>query len=54
MKARLTTNIVGPVIYRIGDVVEGAVAEELVSVGFAVALEAKPKAAPAKAKVEED
>lgn len=54
MKARLTTNIIGPVDYRIGDVVEGAIAEELVSVGYAVALEDKPKPAPAKAKVEKD
>lgn len=54
MKARLTTNIIGPVDYRIGDVVEGAVAEELVSVGYAVALEDKPKPATAKAKVEKD
>lgn len=53
MKARLTTNIIGPVDYRVGDVVEGAVAEELVSVGYAVALdEPKPRPAPVKAKVE--
>ena len=54
MKARLTTAIVGGKInLRIGDVVEAAVAEELVSVGFAVALE-EPKKAPAKAKADKD
>lgn len=53
MKAKLTTNIIGPKDYRIGDVVEGDLAEELVSVGYAVALDEPAKPAPAsKAKKE--
>lgn len=54
MRARLIAHIMGEVILSPGDEVEGVVAEELVSVGLAVAIEApkerKAEASPAKAK----
>lgn len=53
MKAKLTTYIVGPMNYRPGDVVEGDLAEELVSVGFATVIfdpvEKRAEGKPAKA-----
>lgn len=44
MKARLTVGIIGEVSYLPGDVVEGALAEELVSVGYAVEIAEKATA----------